>query len=324
MDNSQSEVAVSLPVVSSPSFDNMKRLLFIPIIFLFTHGISAQDTSQSDSVLNSVLDDMLFQEDIDLYELFDGKTNYHFLYFGTTYNAKTFYAGREFIDPLTELPINNASFQLYYFITNGLYFGSSIAWYNRMDPSVRTSIFTLGYSNGLKNHDFLRYRASYNRYIYLNMGTDYEPGFSNNLALGFTLKHKKVGMRFDYSLLAGKDSLDHHFSVDLYAKIKLLSLGGYDKIQIKPEISAFFAREEYGIDIHSGSADDFFYEPDYVYYTKFGLLNTQLILPLSISYKNLDFEVAYYYNLPRTYEPDYYYPNAGYLQFSLGYILKIN
>lgn len=306
---------------------NKMKFIYFLILFLPLNAlVYSQENIQNDSVLNAALDELLFEGEEDLYELFDTKTNFHFLYFSTSYSNKTYYAGREFQlldESLDTISIANAAFQFYYFISNGFFFGTSVAWYNKMEPALRTSVFTLGYANGLKNHDFLRYRASYNRYIYLSMGTDYVPNFSNKMALGFTLKKKKVGLRFDYSLMTGTDSIDHQLSLDVYGKLKLFSLGAYDKVQFKPEISTFIGNELIEEDIAEGNPNSPFYEPNYIYYNKFGLLNTQIILPLSISYKNFDFELSYTYNLPRTYDPVYFYPNSGFLQFSLGYILRI-
>ncbi|MFB6317355.1 hypothetical protein [Saccharicrinis sp. FJH54] len=301
----------------------MKTYIIILACIFSIHFVKAQEVSKSDSLLNAALDEMLFDNDMDLYELFDGNTNFHFLYFGSLYNSKTFYAGREIIDPLTGGAIHSTSAQLYYFISNGLYFGTSGAWYSQMDPSFRTAVFTLGYTKGLKKHDFLRYRASYNRFIYLNMGADYEPNFYNNFNLGFSLKHKNTGLRFDYAMMTGSDTISHQFSIDLYTRIKLLDLGGYDRIQFKPEISTYFGSELVETLLNPDQHNSMFFEPEYGYNEKFGLLNTQLILPVSISYKDFDFEIAYIHNFPRTLDPLYYFESVGFVQFSLGYILKI-
>ncbi|MFC0877997.1 hypothetical protein ACE01N_15475 [Saccharicrinis sp. FJH2] len=301
----------------------MKRLFIILLLIISIQFIKAQEVTKNDSLINAALDELLFEDDIDLYELFDGNTNFHFLYFGSMYNSRSFYAGREIIDPLTEGSIHNTSAQLYYFISNGLYFGTSGAWYSQMDPSFRTAVFTLGYTKGLKKHDFFRYRASYNRFIYLNMGTDYNPNFYNNLNLGFSLKHKNTGLRFDYAMMTGSDTISHQFSIDLYTRIKLLSLGRLDRIQFKPEISTYFGSELVETLLNPEQQNQMFFEPVYGYNEKFGLLNTQLILPVSISYKDFDFEIAYIHNFPRTLDPLYYYDSVGYMQFSIGYILKI-
>ena len=291
----------------------MKRLAGLLIAICTVVTLHAQDDSLS---LDSILDDLLFEEP-DLYELFDGSTNFHFLYWSTSANTKTFYAGREIGDNQF-----NASAQFYYFISNGLYFGASGAWYNQFDPGFRSAVVSAGYSNGFTKIPFLRYRGSYNRYIYLNMGTDFVPTITSDINAGLTARGKVVGTRADYSLLMGTDYM-HQVSWDVFAKIKLFSLKGYDKIQFEPEVSNLFGTEIFETDIATGDITDPFYVPNYVLTEKFGLMNTQITLPLSISFKNIDFEVAYIYNIPRSLDPVYYYDNTGYFRFSLGYIFSI-
>lgn len=298
-------------------------IAFIVCLLFSVLGVYSQEASKKDSIIDASLDQLFFEKEADLYELFDGNTKYHFLYFGSMLNTGTSYAGREFIDPVSEQSILNASAQLYYFISNGLYFGASGAWYDKIDPGFRTAVVSLGYTTQLKKLEFLRYRISYDRFIYLNMGPDYEPTFNSDMNAGISLKYKNFGTRFDYTLMMGSDSVDHQLSLDFYARFKLFDLGKYDRIQFKPEISTFFSNEVVEYITNPEEANTTFGEPIYAYKREFGLLNTQLIMPLSISYKNIEFEASFIYNFPRTYDPLYYFENNYYFRFSLGYILQI-
>ncbi len=294
--------------------NDMKRLGIIVILLLAFVHVNAQEEEVLDSMLNE-----LFFEDPDLYDLFDGNTKYHFIYFVTTFNSSTYYAGRQIGNNE-----HNFSGQMYYFISNGLYFGSSGVYYSHLDPGFRSVVVSLGYTSSIKKLKFLRYRLSYDRFMYVNMGTDFEPTYNSDLNAGITLRYKWIGSRFDYTLLMGNE-YGKHFSLDGFAKIKLFKLGSYDRIQIEPEVSFFYGSDVVEYDLNASLAEtDPFYEPEYVQKEEFGLLNTQISLPLSIAYKQFDFEVSYTWQFPKSLDPVYYYDKSGFWSLSLAYIIDLN
>ena len=54
-----------------------------------------------------------------------------------------------------------------------------------------------------------------------------------------------------------------------------------------------------------------------------GLLNSQISIPITINYKNIDFQVSYRYNLPRSLDPLYTYENSSQINVSLGYLINL-
>ena len=74
-------------------------------------------------------------------------------------------------------------------------------------------------------------------------------------------------------------------------------MGKYDKIQIKPSISLYFG---YGTPENNTDEDNVV---DYLLSEEetevFGLMNTQIQIPISISFKDIDIELSYIYNIPR-------------------------
>lgn len=292
----------------------MRWLIFSFLMALNVPLLFSQDASNEaevDSVLNEIL-----SEDTDLYELFDGNTNYHFLYFGSNYTSGTFFNGME-------IGNNNYNFsgQFYYFITNGLYFGTSGAWYSQSDPHFNTSIITAGFTKALPKWDFLRYRIAYDRYVYLNEDPGATHDYNSDINMGITLRKNSVGARFDYTFLMG-EKYDHQFSFDLFSKIKLLSLNKYDRIQFEPELSNSFVNEDvvYYSEIGTGPWST----PVYTEATEFGLVNTEISLPISLSYNDFDLEIAYKYNLPHLFDDFRKDDCSGYFRVSLGYIISIN
>ena len=292
----------------------MAGAFFYALFFVLTTPLFAQNEEKVDSVLNE-----LYFEEVDLYELFDGNTNFHFLYFVATLNSATYYTGRQVGND--EL---NLSQQMYYFISNGIYFGASGVQYSHLSPSFRSVVVSAGYTNTLKKFDFFRYRLSYDRFIYLNMGTDFEPSYNSDINTGITLQNKFIGARVDYTLLMG-NKYGNLLSYDIFARAKFLSLGKYDRIQFKPQLSFYYGSDivEYDLNAHLIDTDPF-YEPEYVQKEEFGLLNSQVSLPLSIAYNNFDFEVTYTFQFPKSLDPVYYYEKSGFWSVSLAYIIDIN
>ena len=283
-------------------------------IFFIATTIFAQEPDAIDSVLNE-----LYFEDADLYELFDGNTNFHFLYFVGGYNSGTYYAGRQLGENQ-----HNLTGQMYYFMTNGLYFGASAANYSYLDPSFRSVVVSAGYSNSIRKFDFFRYRLSYDRYVYVNMGTDFEPTYNSDVNAGITLRYKFAGLRYDYTLLIGKET-GHIMTLDFFTKFKLLTLGKYDRIQFAPEVSNYYSSElvEYYTNAAEVEANPLV-DPIYVVKEEYGLMNTSVTLPLSIAYHQFDFEVSYTYHFPKSLDPAYYYEESGFWGISLAYIISIN
>lgn len=285
------------------------RRVFILLIFILsTTLLNAQE---NEARIDSLIDE-IFEEKKDLYDLLDGNVNYHFIYLNTNFNNKTLFAGRELGDNLY-----NLSGQLYYFVSNGLFLGASGAWYSQMDPSYRMTTLSAGYSNG---NNELRYRGSYARYVFSL--TNFEPNYSNSLNVGATYKIRNIGARADYTFLFGNET-DHQISFDLFSKIKLIDLGGYDKIRFEPEVSFYFGSETVETDSGTGDINNPFYVPTYVQNDVFGLMNVQIDLPISIAYKDFMFDVSYTYNFPISLDKLYSYSNTSLVTISLGYIFSL-
>jgi len=106
----------------------------------------------------------------------------------------------------------------------------------------------------------------------------------------------------------------------------LLEAGKNIEIDISPELSFYFGSETVEYEMYSYLADRFQQTivSDYIYKDEFGLMNTQLYLPLEISIGDLDIELGYTYNLNRSLDADYTYDNTSVFSVSLGYFFMIN
>ena len=303
--------------------DTWVRILYSIFLISLNSTLFAQDV-YNEAEIDSVLMELL-EDDKDLYELFDGNTQFHFLYMGSTFNSRSFFDGRE-----VGIDQYNLSGQFYYFITNGIYFGVSGSWYSQTDPGFRTTIVTGGFTKALENLKFLRYRINYNRYVYVNQNLNdslYSPDHNSDVSLGVTLQHKWIGTRLNYTYLMGRED-DHEISADIFSKIKLIKLGTFDRIQLEPEVTFYWLREdgEY-LDIPSETKEnEFGPKPEYIQFDKFGLLDIELALPISISYNSFDLEIGYHVHIPYSFDPEYEFNSSykGLFKISLGYFISIN
>ncbi len=292
------------------------RLSLVVALLPGSFYLSAQEDK-----IDAILDSMFFNNDDEiLMMLADMNRNHNFIYSRVGYDSRTVYAGREI-----GTDQYNLTGQLFYLNSIGLHLGVSGAWYSQMDPSYRSTVVSAGYSNGLKKIKGLRYRVSYNRYFYNSDTSNFEPVYTGSVNAGITLKAGPVGARLDYSLLMGQE-YGSQASADLFGNFTLFKIGKNTKFRVLPEVSFYFGSETVEYERYS-YLDDGMQSPggtDYIYENQFGLMNTQLSLPLEISIGDLNIEVAYIYNINRSLDADYTFDNVSMISFSVGYFFMIN
>ena len=299
----------------------MKQIILVALILMFSFQLKAQKNELQEEIyenrLDSLIEDVVFGDD-ELSYLFGLKDNMQFLYMRTSYDSRTFYAGREIGENLY-----NMTGQLYYLNSNGLFAGLAGAWYDQIDPAYQITVLSLGYSKGLKKAKFFRYRASFDYYLYHNNDPDFDPTYTSGLNLGTTFKSKSVGTRLNASFLLG-DNIGKHLSADLYAHLTLLKFGHYNKLRLEPEISFYFGTESVALNGYDNLTN--LIEGDLsnsAYTDEFGLMNTQLEIPLSLTYKGFDIDISWTHNFPRSLDPNLLYPENSFISFSVGYIFNL-
>lgn len=296
-------------------------ILFL-LLLLFSGNLEAQqntDITESlrEAKLDSLLNNVIFDDD-NLGYLFGLKKNFQFLYWRSNFNSRTFFAGREIGDQQYSF-----SGQLFYLHSIGFYAGIAGSWYSQLDPGYRTTILTGGYSNSFNKLKFFRYRISYDYFLYNNDDPDFDPLYFSGVNTGITLKSKSLGTRFDSYFLLG-DEVSTTLSWDFYGYLNVLRIGLYDKIRLEPEVSFYFGSELVEYQLNEVLVDPVTNEEYTSYYQdSFGLMNIQLQLPLSIKYKNFDFEAAWIYNIPQTMDEGLNYPETSSFRFSIGYIFSL-
>ncbi len=293
----------------------MQKGLFL--IFVFLCSFQPLVYSQNDQI-DSLLNEVIFEDD-DLLDMLITSKSFHFLYSRFNYDTKTYFAGRD-------IGFNqfNATGQIVYFHSSGFSIGAAAVYYRDLEPRINSSLITLGY-NGLftKSPDY-RFRISYDRYFFAKSDSLSASSFNSSANIGISIDKKIIGTRVDYSLLIGK-VVGSQFSWDLYGDFLILKMGKFDHIKFDPVIS-FYAGSDRTIITQIGVVPGVLpkrYTLTEIEKEKFGWMNTELKLPISVSYLNFDIEVGYNINFPRSIVTDEKLDNTSYFNFSIGYIISL-
>ena len=281
-------------------------IVFVVFLTICISTLKAQKTEE-------LPDAYLFDQNDEFDKIFDLVSNYQFLYTSLNYSNKTYFAGRDLgIDQFNVAP------QIFYLNSNGLMVGVSGAIYNGLIPKWNTTELSIGYSHNLGKVNNLTYRTSYGRYFF-SKNDSVTPSFNNSIGLGFSYRNHSFGTRIDGALLFGKET-SVQVTGEAYYEISLLKLGKYDKLYLKPEVSVYFGNEETLLLKNLGLRNR-----QVLYYgIAYGWMNTELSLPLMVSYKNFDLEAGYNLNFPRALGQNSSLKRVSTFNLSIGYIISLN
>ncbi len=293
----------------------LKKILFFLLLSSFWMAPKAySQTDQIDSLLNEVL----FQDD-GFMDIYSSAKNFQFLYSRLNYDSKTYFAGRDIgIDQF------NSTGQISYFHSIGISIGAAAAYYSAMDPRISTVLLMAGYNGKFSKLKALRYRVSYARYFFPKSNLLASSSFNSSLNGGLTLSNKIIGTRVDYSFLMGKE-YGSQVSWDLYGNLNILKFGKYNRIQFEPEISLYFGSDQTiitQVSIVPGRLPRQYITTE-LEKSKFGWMNTELKLPITVSYRSLDFEIGYNLNFPRSIVTTDKLKVTSYFNFSVGYAISL-
>lgn len=284
----------------------MKKL--IVIAFLMSGITAFGQTDKIDSLLND-----LVYNDSDPLIMPEKPVKFDFLYVGANYSSNSFYAGREIGSDMF-----NVSGNIFYYNSNGLFIGASGSWFDQLTPSYSNTTLSAGFSKSLDKKKLFTFRTSYSRFIYYKPDSGSYYPYENNFNLGLSFRKNWISVRVGGNLLFGEESRVN-FSTALYSRFTIVKLGKYNKIYTAPEVSAFFTTET----VSTTKSNSLNADQTTDYEDVFGLLNTQIYVPLGLSVGNFDFEFSYSLNLPLTQDANISYPAKNYYSVSIGYMLPI-
>ncbi|MFT7035777.1 MAG: hypothetical protein ACJA2S_004301 [Cyclobacteriaceae bacterium] len=291
------------------------RLLFVLIFFVFTSSSVAQN-------IDSLLDEILF-EDESLFELMDTKKkNYHFLYLNSGYTGQSTFAGRDL--GLDQFNITN---QALYFNSKGFNARIYGIWYSELEPNYNVTGVSLGYSYRPKNNKKWRFRSSFDHYFFAQVDGEESSNLTNNISLGLSYKfNKNLSSSFGSSYLLGNE-VAPQLSWNIYGRFDLYRKSIFNSITFDPSISFYWSSERVIYQYEQFSPRF----PNRTFITEeeqssFGLMNTRITLPISFNRNKWDFELGYNFVLPTSPLGEDVIGslnNLSYLSISVGYLIDL-
>lgn len=273
----------------------MKKILVIILLLPCMAAFAQNDR------IDSLLNDLIFN-DTTIMKRFE-PTNYDFIYTGINYNNKTFFAGREVGSNLI-----NINGSIYYFNSTGLFAGISGIWYDQLTPGYSTTAISLGYGHSLGRKKHLRLAGSYSRFIYTNKDSTAVYPYENNVNLSLSFQKKWYGASVSTNLLFGSETL---LSIvpSVYTSFYFGKFGNNNQFHLGPEISCYLSKET--INESTNPVD------------VFGLLNTQIDIPISINLGNFELQLGYSLNIPYTQDSEIAYEPSSAFSVSAFYLIPI-
>ena len=281
-------------------------LLFIAATCFYT---SAQET-RTDEEIDILLDELFFSEEQLIDDFLVSLYRSHFIYSSFTYNSNTFFSGRDSgVDQFNFYP------QLTYYHPSGFNLTLSGLYYEKFDPNWDFTSISLGYYHNIDEKELLYLTAGYTRYI-ISDGSDV---FTNllDLSLGIRNKNKTIGSELYTSLLFGNDSA-LQLLLRTYGRITLLKEKTFS-LRFRPQLNILVAQQTLALEELNSQSQ----QAEFVNYDVFGLLNTQLNLPLSLVSKSWNFDIGYNINFPTAVATETDLKTTSYFSVSLGYLIKI-
>ncbi|MDC1162464.1 hypothetical protein OAT18_03375 [Tenacibaculum sp.] len=287
----------------------MKKIIFLVTVFigfqLYAQEISDVEKTETDEIIDSLLEENEITED-----LIRSMSNFDFLYFSMSYNNKTYFSGRDVgIDQF------NMSPQLTYMSSKGFFVGIAGLYYSEFTPNWDYFSVSTGYGKSFGKKDIFRWSISYARYFYSNeVDNPYENGVT--FRIGVKNKKKTLGTQLSTTYLFGSDNT-YQFTSTSYGVVKLFKDKNH-QLKIRPQLEILVGKQvvELSRTITIGSHQI----TRYIENNEFGLINTQLSLPLQYSYKSFDFELGYNVNIPSALTGESNLKTTGFFNLSLAYM----
>ncbi|CAL2106765.1 conserved hypothetical protein [Tenacibaculum sp. 190524A02b] len=291
------------------------RNVYLLMVFWFSCvTLYAQETDELD-ILNEedeIIDNLLSEGIMDDV-LQDVNSKIQVLYFSLDYNNQTYFSGRDIgINQFTLTP------QITYLHSNGIFAGISGMYFSEFDPKWDYGSVTVGYNGNFDAKKIYQWSVSYDRYFFSDPGNNpFKNGF--NVGLEAENQKKTFGTDVTTSILFGEDTSWQVIS-STYGQITLFKSSKHH-LKFRPQLRLIIAQQTIQLSrtfTFRGRQFTRYFESD-----DFGLLNTQVTLPLQYSFNNFDFEAGYIVNFPSPLEGESNLNRTGTFMFSVGYLLGL-
>ena len=318
----------------------MKALKLINLTFflLFTPTIYSQQKTEVEEI-DSLIEELFFSEQ-ELGDVLNDK-NISLIYSSINYNSNTYYSGRS-------IGVNqfNLSPQISYVNSNGLSINLSGIYLDQFDPAWDLTTISIGYSKGINKENTLSLNSSFSNYFY---SYDQNDIYSRSISLGMSYHsfndklflNTSAGIFFDGSNLFQVVS-NFYYSFNLIKKtgkekeqnkrsqVWKINVSGKQKskrilskklnLDFNPMVSFYFNSETIDTEY---SPSFFINQNNNADQNYFGLINTQIKLPIEFNLNNIDLEFSYYINIPIPIVDENNLPNTSFFGISIGYLFDL-
>ncbi|TVZ56258.1 hypothetical protein OD91_1540 [Lutibacter sp. Hel_I_33_5] len=289
----------------------MKKIyifFFLLVGFTNLYGQELEIKEELTNEEDEIIDLLLGEESIE--DFIKSATNIQFLYFTVDYNNNTYFSGRDIgTDQFNTNP------QISYINSNGFFAGLSSIYFSQFSPKWDYVAATVGYGKNFGKDKKYRWTSSYAKYFFTD-NTDDNP-FKNAFSLGLEVdnKSKTLGTELTTTYLFGDDESFQIVSSS-YAQIDLHKSKNYH-LKFRPQLNIIVADQTIQLaQINNGSIS-------YITNNDFGLLNTQLQVPLQLNVSDFDFEFGFTVNVPSPLEGESNLGITTNFNFSIGYLLEL-
>ena len=276
-------------------------LLFSLVTSFYSYGQETEDDE-----IDLLLDELFFSEDQFIDDILDLLSKRDFIYTNISYHSNTYFSGRE-----SNIDQFNLNSQLSFYHRSGFNLSVSGVYYQEFDPNWDLTNISIGYYDNMGKKNQVQYDIGYTRYIY----SDGWDTFTNSLdaSIGIRNSNRSVGTELSASYLFGNDQSVQLVSGSYY-RVTLARDQNY-VIRFKPQLYFIVAKQTVAFLELDSQGDRVIRFNDV-----FGLLNTQLNLPISLSTRSWDLELGYNINFPSKVEGESNLNTTGFFSGSIGYL----
>ncbi len=283
-------------------------LLLILVSYSYAQELDDDFSEDENEIIDNLLNEDGLEELLDLTNL---KSDFMAISFD--FNNDTYFSGRDIgVDQFNVTP------QITYLSSSGLFANLSAMYYSEFQPKWDFASITLGYGHRFGKNDQFRWFTFYDRYFFSD--PDSNP-FKNALNAGieFENKSRTLGTDLTTSYLFG-DGGSVQFVSTTYGEIKLFEKGK-SQFKLRPELRITVGQQTIQL------ARTFTYRDRqitvYEENDDFGLVNTQLYIPLQYSFNNFDIELGYVFNIPSELEGETNLSNTSTFAISISYLFGL-
>ena len=290
----------------------MKKLSFFIFLILGIVNLQAQETDEILSEEDEIIDNLLGEESVE--EFLKSATDFQFLHFSIDYNNKTYFSGRDIgTDQF------NISPQLTYINSNGFFAGITGIYFSEFAPEWDYTAVTFGYGKSFGKDKKYRWSTSYARYFYSDTSEDNPFTNAISLALEVDNKQKTLGTELSATYLFGSDNSFQLIS----STYGVLSLSKTKKshLKLRPQLNIVVAQQTIQLSQTFTVRGQQFTRT--VQNNDFGLINTQLQIPLQFDVNDFTFELGYIVNFPSELEGETNLETTSNFNFSISYLLDL-